>query len=93
MLWDVGDKGVAQRITNAHNGVCHWVDVNGDILVSGGNDGTVKVFTNRPKLKGGRKRDSRLTNGHMEEDVTEAIQRQMEADAESRMRGYVKEEP
>ena len=44
VLWDVRTKEVVQRIRGAHDGVCFWVDVHGDTLVSAGQDGRIKVF-------------------------------------------------
>ena len=45
MLWDVMGKSVAQAV-DAHIGVCFWVDVNDRLMVSGGHDRTVRMFTN-----------------------------------------------
>ncbi|KAI1374122.1 WD40 repeat-like protein [Hypoxylon crocopeplum] len=44
VLWDVKSKDVVQRIPRAHDGVCFWVDVCGDIMVSAGQDGRIKVY-------------------------------------------------
>lgn len=44
VLWDVKTKEVVQRIRGAHDGVCFWVDVHGDTLVSAGQDGKIKIF-------------------------------------------------
>ncbi|KAM5380199.1 hypothetical protein ACJZ2D_003650 [Fusarium nematophilum] len=43
VLWDVGSKAVLQRV-EGHTGVCFWVDVHGETMVSGGQDNTVKVY-------------------------------------------------
>ncbi|KAI1390177.1 WD40 repeat-like protein [Hypoxylon trugodes] len=48
VLWDVRSKAIVQRIPRAHKGVCFWVDVHDDIMVSAGQDGTIKVFGHRP---------------------------------------------
>lgn len=44
MLWDVCSKVVVQRLRAAHDGVCFWVDVRGDLLVTAGQDGRIKVY-------------------------------------------------
>lgn len=46
VLWDVKDKEVVQRIPG-HAGVCFWVDVHDDIMVSAGQDGKIKVYKHR----------------------------------------------
>jgi COMPASS component SWD3 len=51
IFWDVTSKEIVQRIKHAHDGVCFWVDVNGDTMVSAGKDGTIKVFRNRRAVK------------------------------------------
>ncbi|KAJ2981527.1 hypothetical protein NUW58_g6665 [Xylaria curta] len=43
VLWDVGNKEVVQRI-KGHTGVCFWVDVCDDIMVSAGQDGKIRVY-------------------------------------------------
>jgi COMPASS component SWD3 len=43
VLWDVKNKEVVQRI-NGHTGVCFWVDVWEDIMVSAGQDGKIRVY-------------------------------------------------
>ncbi|PHH55812.1 Protein will die slowly [Ceratocystis fimbriata CBS 114723] len=43
VLWDVKSKVQIQRLA-AHDGVCIWVDVHGDTIVSCGLDGTIRVF-------------------------------------------------
>lgn len=43
VLWDVKSKAVIQRI-EAHKGVCFWVDVHGETMVSAGQDHTVRVY-------------------------------------------------
>ncbi|KAH8675712.1 WD40-repeat-containing domain protein [Xylariales sp. PMI_506] len=53
VLWDVRSKEVVQRIPAAHDGVCFWVDVCGDTMVSCGQDGRIKVFRHpRPSDEG-----------------------------------------
>ncbi|KAI1872536.1 hypothetical protein JX265_005416 [Neoarthrinium moseri] len=47
VLWDVRSKAVVQRIERAHDGVCFWVDVNADTMVSCGQDGRIKVFRHK----------------------------------------------
>lgn len=42
-MWDVGSKTVLQRV-EGHKGVCFWVDVHGETMVTGGQDNTVKVY-------------------------------------------------
>jgi len=46
VLWDVTSKEVVQRLDAAHDGVCFWVDVHGDLMVSCGEDRTVRVYRN-----------------------------------------------
>ncbi|KAF4453823.1 hypothetical protein F53441_3509 [Fusarium austroafricanum] len=43
VMWDVVSKTVLQRV-EGHKGVCFWVDVHGETMVSGGQDNTVKVY-------------------------------------------------
>jgi len=43
VLWDVKTKEVLQRI-GGHEGVCFWVDVNNETMVSAGQDNTIKVY-------------------------------------------------
>jgi WD40 repeat protein len=43
VLWDVKSKVVVQEL-KGHAGVCFWVDINGGIMASGGQDGMVKVY-------------------------------------------------
>ncbi|KAI0890603.1 WD40 repeat-like protein [Annulohypoxylon maeteangense] len=47
VLWDVKTKEVVQRIDGAHDGVCFWVDVHGDTMVSAGKDGRIVVYKHR----------------------------------------------
>lgn len=44
VLWDVKTKRIVQRVRGAHEGVCFWVDVNGETMVSAGQDGRIKVY-------------------------------------------------
>ncbi|PNY25699.1 WD repeat-containing protein 5, partial [Tolypocladium capitatum] len=43
VLWDVRSKDVLQRV-RGHEGVCFWVDVHGETMVSAGQDKTVRVY-------------------------------------------------
>ncbi|KAH7328917.1 WD40-repeat-containing domain protein [Stachybotrys elegans] len=43
VLWNVKSKEVMQRV-QAHNEVCFWVDVHGEVMVTAGQDGTVRIF-------------------------------------------------
>ncbi|RDA85621.1 hypothetical protein CP532_3532 [Ophiocordyceps camponoti-leonardi (nom. inval.)] len=43
VLWDVGSKEVVERVPG-HDGVCFWVDVHGETLVSAGQDNTVRLL-------------------------------------------------
>ncbi|KFA52482.1 hypothetical protein S40293_05657, partial [Stachybotrys chartarum IBT 40293] len=45
VLWDVKSKEVMQRI-EGHKGVCFWVDVHGDTMVSASQDCTIRVHRN-----------------------------------------------
>lgn len=56
VLWDVVTKEVLQKLEGMHKGACFWVDVNGDTMVSAGQDNVVKVY--RHKL---------ASNGHVQE--------------------------
>lgn len=47
VMWDVKSKEIVQRISHAHGGVCFWVDVNGDIMASAGQDSVINVFKNK----------------------------------------------
>jgi COMPASS component SWD3 len=60
VMWDVQSKQIVQRISQAHNGVCFWVDINGDIMASAGEDRAINVFKNQ------------LRGQDEEEDVDEA---------------------
>lgn len=51
-MWDVKSKQIVQRISGAHKGVCFWVDVNGDIMASAGQDRIINVFKNRLARQG-----------------------------------------
>lgn len=51
VLWDIKTKQIVQRIEKAHDGVCFWVDVHGDTMVSCGQDGKIKVFRHRGPLE------------------------------------------
>ncbi|KAM0402945.1 hypothetical protein ACHAPZ_004440 [Fusarium culmorum] len=43
VMWDVVSKTVLQRV-EGHRGVCFWVDVHGETMVTAGQDCTVKVY-------------------------------------------------
>lgn len=43
ILWDVKSKEVLQRV-QGHKGICFWVDVNGETMVTGGQDGSIRVY-------------------------------------------------
>lgn len=45
ILWDVTTKAVLQQV-GGHSGVCFWVDINGETMVSGGQDNTIRVYRN-----------------------------------------------
>ncbi|KAF5023310.1 hypothetical protein F66182_4618 [Fusarium sp. NRRL 66182] len=54
VMWDVVSKTVLQRV-QGHAGVCFWVDVYGETMVSAGQDNTVKVYRHTrdtPKVNG-----------------------------------------
>ncbi|KAF4966774.1 hypothetical protein FSARC_5591 [Fusarium sarcochroum] len=54
VMWDVVSKKVLQRV-EGHKGVCFWVDVHDETMVSAGQDNTVKVyrhFRDTPKVNG-----------------------------------------
>lgn len=44
VMWDVKSKEVVQRIEGAHDGVCFWVDVHGESMVSCGQDGRIVLY-------------------------------------------------
>jgi len=48
VVWDAKSKEIVQRIEGVHKGVCFWVDVNGDTMVSAGQDGLITLFKHRP---------------------------------------------
>ncbi|KAF4449459.1 WD repeat-containing [Fusarium albosuccineum] len=59
VLWDVVSKTVLQRV-EGHAGVCFWVDVHGETMVSSGQDNTVKVYRHI--------RDAPVANGAISEE-------------------------
>ncbi|KAI2470003.1 WD40 repeat-like protein [Annulohypoxylon bovei var. microspora] len=64
VLWDVKTKEVVQRIDGAHDGVCFWVDVHGDTMVSAGKDGRIKVYKHRgPGIANGEAEAGAKING------------------------------
>jgi COMPASS component SWD3 len=82
VLWDVKSKEIVQRISNAHKGVCFWVDVHGDIMVSAGQDGIINVFRHPREGKGKAVDGVNGVNGHAEDsmDVDDELQRQIEGE-------------
>ncbi|KAH8910659.1 WD40 repeat-like protein, partial [Coniochaeta sp. PMI_546] len=44
VMWDVKSKEIVQRISGAHKGVCFWVDINGGLMASAGQDRIINVF-------------------------------------------------
>jgi COMPASS component SWD3 len=93
VMWDVRSKEIIQRISGAHKGVCFWVDVNGDIMVSAGQDCIINVFKNQPASRGKAvngisEGDPNGFDGQGEDNVTpygraadDELQRQVEAGA------------
>ncbi|KID90234.1 will die slowly [Metarhizium guizhouense ARSEF 977] len=61
ILWNVKNKEILQRISTGHKGVCFWVDVNGEILASAGQDHTIRVYKHV--------REGGVTNGSMRSEV------------------------
>ncbi|KAK4231810.1 WD40-repeat-containing domain protein [Podospora fimiseda] len=101
VIWDVVKKDIIQRITQAHKGVCFWVDVNGGTMASCGQDNVVRLFRHRPSHR--IKREPNGVSGLIEhagnEDspdidmVDVELQQQIEAEAEAASPGQnVKEE-
>lgn len=77
MLWDVKSREVVQVVTG-HGGVCFWVDVFGDLMVSAGQDGVIRVYRERTNVvssKGKEKdekkeeKEEERVNGGVCEDV------------------------
>lgn len=71
VLWNVKTKEVLQRI-EGHKGVCFWVDVHGDTMVSAGQDHTIKVYRHV--------RDTEITNGKIEPEKPVEEEPQSELD-------------
>ncbi|KAG5949901.1 hypothetical protein E4U53_005661 [Claviceps sorghi] len=44
VLWDVRNKEILQRLSTGHTGVCFWVDVHGETMVSAGQDHSVRLY-------------------------------------------------
>ncbi|ATY60014.1 WD repeat-containing [Cordyceps militaris] len=44
VLWDVISKKVLQRVRGHAEGVCFWVDVHGETMVSAGQDHTIRIY-------------------------------------------------
>jgi COMPASS component SWD3 len=84
VMWDVKSKEIVQRIQRAHQGVCFWVDVHGDVLVSCGHDGFINVFRHRREghdkaLNGVNGGDGHDADHSMNAD--EQLQRQIEGES------------
>lgn len=77
VLWDVSSKAVVQRLKGVHRGVCFWVDVCGDTMVSCGADGRVVVFrkagvrgvNGNAAAENGSDDEGEAANGLLDEDV------------------------
>lgn len=71
VLWDVKSKHVLQRV-EGHKGVCFWVDVHGETMVSAGQDNTIKVYRhiggNGTTNGEGMLKDG-LVNGHIQGEL------------------------
>ena len=50
LLWDVRTKKILQRL-KGHKGVCFWADTCEDLVVSGGQDGLVRVYQHKSRQK------------------------------------------
>ncbi|KAL5615180.1 uncharacterized protein BROUX77_001017 [Berkeleyomyces rouxiae] len=78
VLWDVKSKVEIQRL-RAHDGVCIWVDVHGDTIVSCGLDGTVRVFKNNspavPRIQKQAQSQSPYTDAALHENDDEPVLR------------------
>lgn len=70
VLWDVKTKEVVQRIRRAHDGVCFWVDVHGDTMVSAGQDGKIKVYRHQ---RPGRKLSTSKSDGTAAKAIEENL--------------------
>lgn len=71
VLWDVKSKEVIQRIEKAHAGVCFWVDVKGETMVSCGQDGRIKVFRHQgPEAVNGTNGDKKQVDDEAGEPAT-----------------------
>lgn len=46
VLWDVKSKDILQKV-NGHQGVCFWVDICEDLMVSAGQDKTIRVYRHK----------------------------------------------
>ncbi|KAK3693526.1 WD40-repeat-containing domain protein [Podospora appendiculata] len=96
VMWDVCTKAIVQRITGAHKGVCFWVDVHGNTMVSSGQDKVIRVYRHTPVVgrDGVDERDGLdelETDARYAASADEELQRQVEADAGSPMQ-LVKDE-
>lgn len=70
VMWDVVSKTVLQRV-EGHKGVCFWVDVHGETMVTAGQDCMVKVYRHlrdTPKVNG----DARKVDNELQAEETAA---------------------
>lgn len=93
VMWDVKSKEIVQRISGAHKGVCFWVDVNGGLMASAGQDRIINVFRDQAASRGKAasgidEPDTLGFDGQGEDNVTpyegaadDELQRQVEAGA------------
>lgn len=64
VLWDVISKNVLQRVQGHKKGVCFWVDVHSETMVSAGQDSTIRVYRHAGSgAKGAVKAEETKTNG------------------------------
>ncbi|KOS19373.1 WD repeat-containing protein 5 [Escovopsis weberi] len=52
VLWNVKTKELVQHVAGAHEGVCFWVDVHGDTMVSAGQDSRIVVYRHQREAGG-----------------------------------------
>lgn len=72
VLWDVISKDVLQRVRGHKEGVCFWVDVHGETMVSAGQDHSIRVYRHIREEEGHDTKVVEDTNGglaHGEEVV------------------------
>lgn len=63
VLWDVISKVVLQRVQGHKEGVCFWVDVHGDTMVSAGQDHTIRVYRHVGESRAVADTNGELSNG------------------------------